>query len=495
MIAIERYLNAKVLLDAIYYEKTTLASLDNKTQFLKLNLSELQEIEKYKLFVYFILPFPLQNIITEEVNDLQSEVVVEIPKTATMVPGELKIELAFYDKQTCKYLTIPTRIKIPIVETVNNEDINSFVPGESVLNTITEAIEQLDQICNQKIQETETELTLIAEKLKNQLLEYKSSLETELKNFQISYTDEIIKNINIFLNECKTDLIKYIDAQKQELNNCTIENKNSLLLLINEQKELIEKVISNYKNELSDIKNASVNNIIKISDNSILKIKETTQDAINRIGESDNAMYNQYTPSVRKAAIDSIKNQKYDIIHSAKQEILEEMREHITNLKEQRFMIEIDPYITQITLPGSFTVSDITKVFSNGHLLAYRRDYRWELGAKNIIRLLHALPHKRVIIVTETLAVEKLPDFHEATWENIPYTTVVRDENGSFSANIIHANLDGNSLTTDKLKKPVKINGISFDGSKDIEIEYTPNIATEEEIIEIFKKTNKGENK
>lgn len=214
MIAIERYINAKIYLNDIYYDKIRLTLLDNKSQFLKLNLSNLSNLSDYKMFVYFILPFPLQNIVAEEVEEITNEVVITIPKTALIVTGELKVEIAFYNKITYQYLTIPKRMKLEIVETINGENLESVIPGESILTSIVDLIDKIDNICTEKISETETELLVLLTRLKKELSEYQVSLSNNLKEVNNDLLKSSLAELNSFLFISKEDLNNFINSNK-----------------------------------------------------------------------------------------------------------------------------------------------------------------------------------------------------------------------------------------------------------------------------------------
>lgn len=66
---------------------------------------------------------------------------------------------------------------------------------------------------------------------------------------------------------------------------------------------------------------------------------------------------------------------------------------------------------------------------------------------------------------------------------NTPDSIVSRNGDGDFYANVVHANLDGNAKTAtdaktaEKLKTEVKINGVAFDGSKNIDISDSSKLA------------------
>lgn len=490
MIAIERYVKAKIYLNDIFYEKIKLTSLDNCSQFLKLDLSNLSKISDYKMLVYFILPFPLQNIIAEEVNELTQEVIITIPKTALIITGELKIEIAFYNKVTYQYLTIPKRIQLEIAETVNNENPDSVIPGESILTSITDLIDKIDNICEEKISEVESELSIILTRLRNELSEYKSSLELELQNTNDDLLKNSLANLNSFLFHSKEDLLIFFNSNKEKISENLINSINEINSLvenkINEINIFVEKITSYFNSQKEEI-----TNFIETTKNDSKDfIDKVLNDALLKIGTADDSMYDKYYPSARKDAIDSIKNQKFEILEETRKEIKKRIDEHISRLKEQYFTIELVPYTNEINLPIDFIVNGLTKVYSNGHLLTYRKDYFFDVNSRHIIRLNYTSPSYQTIVVTETLATDKSLDFSETSSENYPNTIVLRNELGNFSVNCINGNLNGNASTATKLEKAVNINGIPFDGSKDITIEQLDyNIASEEEIIAIF--TNK----
>lgn len=66
-------------------------------------------------------------------------------------------------------------------------------------------------------------------------------------------------------------------------------------------------------------------------------------------------------------------------------------------------------------------------------------------------------------------------DIADASSSNNPNVLVKRDASGDFAARNITATLLGNASTASKLLKAIKINGVSFDGSSDIEIKANAN--------------------
>lgn len=488
MIAIERYINAKIYLNDIYYDKIRLTLLDNESQFLKLNLSNLSNLSDYKMFVYFILPFPLQNIVAEEVEEITNEVIITIPKTALIVTGELKIEIAFYNKITYQYLTIPKRMKLEIVETINGENPESVIPGESILTSIVDLIDKIDNICTEKISETETELLVLLTRLKKELSEYQVSLSNNLKEVNNDLLKSSLAELNSFLFISKEDLNNFINSNKVSISDNIKQSIDEISTLFETKKNELLSLSKSLSSNLNSQQEKIINSINDLKSKSISEINDTLEDVILKIGTNDDSMYNQYTPSIRKEAVDAVKKQKFEIIEETRKEIKSKIEEHISNLREQKFTIDIKPYVTKITLPINFILNGLTKVFSNGHLLNYMKDYYFDIQGTNIIYLTKESSISQTIVVTETLAQGISPTFSEYTWENVPYSTVVRDENGSFSVTSINGNLNGNASTSDKLKTPVKINGVEFDGSKDIDIsQINLEIASEEEIEAIFK--------
>lgn len=440
------------------------------------------------MFIYFILPFPLNNIVCETVQELSEKVIVKIPLSSLIKSGQLNIEIAFQHKTEDKYITIPKRMKIDIVETVSENESADISLGDCALTTINELIKKMENISKEILPGFESEINLIIESNKNQLLEYKNILEHEMKEDKLNEQATLIQQLYEFIDSEKNKLITFFDENKIILEETNIK-------LIEDLKSEYDNSISNLQNEyriFSDFMEESYKKIIdnfnEIKEENIENINSIVEDGIKRIGTQDDSMYNHFTPSIRKEAIESIKKEKIEIVSSAKKEISEQMKEEIANLKEQRFIGELKPFQTQITLPGSFIVSDMTKVFCNGLLLTYNKDYRVEHGS-NIIWLLKTFDIKQDLVVTETLAQKTAKIIDYPVSDNVPNTIVVRDSEGNFKANKVFANsFVGEATVASKLAKPFKINGIDVDGSKDITIPVD-NLeeATEDDILELFK--------
>lgn len=403
MIAIERFINVEISLNNINYEKIDIPSFDSKSNFLRLNLSKLSNFSEYKMFIHFILPFPYQNIISEYVENLTEEVVFEIPRKTLMYTGKLEIEFSFYNEIEKQYLTIPKRISFDILETINNSETGSIIPGETYYNSIDELFDKINNLCNSKISETETELLNIVQRIKDDLSDLKSNLTTELESFNDQLNQETLENLNDFIDNSKNEYSEFVDSTKLNLTSFLEDKTTELNSIIESHSNNIDVKVNSITESLEQIQNNTIQEINQLKEEITNNINNLHKDFINRIGTNDDSMYNQITPSIRKELLDHLKNHKNSLIEEIRKESLLYLKDYISSIRENRFSIELDPYITQITLPASFILNEFTKVYINGHLLLYKKDYLFDLTQYNCIHLKESTGDPKTVIVIENI--------------------------------------------------------------------------------------------
>lgn len=459
--SLERHIPLTINLDTLTLDESKfLTNLDFDTQFLDLNLS-LEGLENYKLFLYFLIPDSKKTILVKEVNDLSAKTSVLIPKECLIYEGELNLEIAVSDKASGAFLTIPERISINVVKTLNSE--KEAIVEKEFKNTIHSIFKELTNASNTSLEEFTTNINLIVEQNKTHLDEYKNTLSLELENSQNSFKESIFVELNALIEEHTNTINSLKDGILSEI----ISNKESALSSIN------EKIV--------DIKN-NAQEQIRLSN---IEMNKILDDLIKRIGKKDNDMYDQTTPSIRKELIDYLYSKKSDIVNIIKLDSITQLQNHIKTLQEQRFIAIKSVSSKIITLPATFVCNQMTKVFANGLMLTPGKDYTVSKGS---IIFNKEFNEEQEIIVTETLAHNISTNMPNVSYDNISGTIVIRDNEGSFSANV-KGNLEGNAFTASKLQNPILINGISFDGSEDINISVDQPelpIANVEEIASVF---------
>ena len=227
--SLERHIPLTINLDILTLDESKfLTNLDFDTQFLDLNLS-LEGLENYKLFLYFLIPDSKKTILVKEVNDLSAKTSVLIPKECLIYEGELNLEIAVSDKSSGAFLTIPERISINVVKTLNSE--KEAIVEEEFKNTIHAIFKELTNASNTSLEEFTTNINLIVEQNKTHLDEYKNTLSLELENSQNSFKESIFVELNALIEEHTNTINSLKDGILSEI----ISNKESALSSINEK--------------------------------------------------------------------------------------------------------------------------------------------------------------------------------------------------------------------------------------------------------------------
>ena len=449
--ALERHISINLSIDSTTIEEIKkLTSLDFETQFLDIKFTSIERPEDYKLIIFFKIPSKDSLVLIKSIEELNSTNQILVPKECLFNSGNLELEFSLVDKSTNKSITIPQRVQIEVFKTLN-EERNAIVDSET-FNSITEIYTKLTEATKSSVDNFKLELNSIIDSAKNNLDEYKNSLNEELITNQTEFKNEIFNEINSKISETKTSLDNIKLTILEEINN----NKTSSIEEITKNVDsILLSVTEKHNNELSKSRQA---------------LNEIYLDLEKKIGTEDNSMYDQITPSLRKAIIDSLNNKKIEIISNVTENSISNLTNYIKTLQEQRFITILPVDKNQITLPTTFKVNGMTKIYSNGLLLTPGKDYT-NLG-KNNIKINKKFNTEQELVITETIASSLAPNMPNASEDSIPGTIVIRDKNGSCYAVSFKGNLEGNALTASKLKNPVKINGIEFDGTQDINIEF-----------------------
>lgn len=197
---------------------------------------------------------------------------------------------------------------------------------------------------------------------------FKLMLDETLFNFgevKDQYLETLLNALNSHLNDLQTAYNKH----ETDLNSLLESHIGTLNQL---QKDILDFIGRTAEDGLwSNIRT----NLLEYTENQINRINQVKDSTIARIGTTDDAMYDEDTPSVRKDAIDAIEDKKNtstsEMINNSQLAI----NSYISSLFEQQFYYELPSGNTVIQLPNDFVINNKTKVFFDGKLQNINKQY------------------------------------------------------------------------------------------------------------------------
>lgn len=308
------------------------------------------------------------------------------------------------------------------------EEINEH--KENAINEINGTKASIKQIIEMELEKSSEVLNNLASELSDNLENKKNSLEEELiikANELLNQFDEFELEVRIELDKIKQDVMAEFTRElsefftvmstreqeiianimtatsgfKEELEAHRLETYNDFLNDINQIVEekintfsiLIDNCLKSLNDEFLKLKQQLIdhtNDVLIIQLNNkkeeiVRIINDVKDDSVKKIGETDDSMYDEDTPSVRKAAIDSINSLAEDIINTSVSDALKAIQKYINNIKEQRYSVELENNINEIILPEDFILNSRHQVFLDGTLLIINKHYTISLEENKII--------------------------------------------------------------------------------------------------------------
>lgn len=224
---------------------------------------------------------------------------------------------------------------------------------------------------------------------------FKLMLDETLFNFgevKDQYLETLLNALNSHLNDLQTAYNKH-ESDLNALLEAHITSLNAL------QKGILDFIGRTSEEGLwSDIRA----DIVAYTENQIARINEVKNSAISRIGLTDDAMFDETTPSVRKEAIDAINARKELVVGGILGEASELVRDFISTLTEQRYTCVLPPNTTLIQLPSDFSLGHRVRLYIDGILLILGNHYSID-KLKRTITLTESYTTNVGVHVTEDL--------------------------------------------------------------------------------------------
>lgn len=291
---------------------------------------------------------------------------------------------------------------------------------------------------------------------------FKLMLDETLFNFgevKDQYLETLLNALNSHLNDLQTAYNKH----ETDLNSLLESHIGTLNQL---QKDILDFIGRTAEDGLwSNIRT----NLLEYTENQINRINQVKDSTIARIGTTDDAMYDEDTPSVRKDAIDAIIKKKDENVGIIVGEASDLIKEFISTLTEQRYTCILPAHTSLIQLPDDFSLGDRVRLYVNGVLLILDKHYTID-KVNRTITLSEVYSTSAYVHVTEDL-----PDVNIQTIKDQLYV-----DGEEYKKNTLRLFEDETTRHTTNFDNHIEDKKVEFDEYADNTVEVVVNKYIEE---------------
>ena len=343
-------------LDNIYSAEQT--SIDN---ILKIKNNSINEINSTISNIDIVINEFISGA-KDEIDDYKNKVISEINSLDSSIKSFINIELT-KSKEEINLLVDKLSTSLEDKKTILEQELikKSNELLEEFENIEDDFVLELNRIKQEVMSDFSKELSKFfsvmatrEQEILSNIMNITSGFKEELEEYRLNEKNKFISEINIIIEEKIRQLSDVIDA---------------LLLSLNNKYEELKLNLFNYTN------NELITTLDSNKDNALIEINNLKNDSIKKIGTEDSSMYDENTPSIRKEAIDSIKNHYKTLLDSSLENAMLKINEYINSIKEQKYSTEIQKGTKEIQLPNNFYLNDRNYVYLDGILLIYEKHY------------------------------------------------------------------------------------------------------------------------
>ena len=343
-------------LDNIYSAEQT--SIDN---ILKIKNNSINEINSTISNIDIVINEFISGA-KDEIDDYKNKVISEINSLDSSIKSFINIELT-KSKEEINLLVDKLSTSLEDKKTILEQELikKSNELLEEFENIEDDFVLELNRIKQEVMSDFSKELSKFfsvmatrEQEILSNIMNITSGFKEELEEYRLNEKNKFISEINIIIEEKIRQLSDVIDA---------------LLLSLNNKYEELKLNLFNYTN------NELITTLDSNKDNALIEINNLKNDSIKKIGTEDSSMYDENTPSVRKEAIDSIKNVAQDIIDNSLSNAMVEIKNYINSIKEQSYTTELNDNISEIQLPKDFALNDRHRIYLDGILISLNKHY------------------------------------------------------------------------------------------------------------------------
>lgn len=394
-------------------EKTSLSNLKLLTEelieSLKLSSEGIDKKIQEKLESALKEIAGLENDIINSIRNTEASIKKELKSEASKIVSEMEDSLEQIKVSMENYSVLLknelTEHKDLLLKEIGLDKENFFIEMDREKNRIIEEIRILEYQIHTNLSKREQEII-------SNIISVIDGYDIELEIIKQAKINEFIEAIRYIYEEAIKSFNDTIDNCNTQLEEKTLEYIKTLLDKCNEHIKTLQNLTNTHSETLLSLKEKLSKVLLKETNDHKIDVTNTTDDCIKKIGTTDDAMYNEDIPSVRKDAIDSINKKKEDNVDSIVEEASDLIKEYISNIGEQRYTCKLPSNTSIIQLPDDFTLSDRVRVYINGILLIIYDHYTVD-KLNRTITLKETYSVKSDVHITEDLPdanIQKIKD-------------------------------------------------------------------------------------